>query len=320
MTPGYLLCHVAKPHYINVHYLLWDNNACRDITTRFYVLSCFSESIMASSIEMVCNTLGIDKTDMSGKTILIEEQHGTNANFLVNAVLSNALKKKHAVCLVLCHNTFGHYHNVGTRLGYNLLALKEKGQVAIVEPMKIVASCLATDACNDSADRETNILPDVTCERHTDAMYNLYTCVREKYEEAARFSESVVLIIDDINHLLDLGFGVSDVVYFIRYLRSFMASHSSSQLCVLAHAYRWDPQTSNADIIVNDLKHMTHLCLTTEPFKTGHSGDTSGKLTIHWNMDSIRSRYHWPEETVYLFKLLDWQIAIHTPGGVNLFS
>ncbi|XP_020295676.1 elongator complex protein 6 [Pseudomyrmex gracilis] len=276
---------------------------------------------MASSIEMVCNYLGIDKIDMCGKMILIEEQHGTNANFLVNAVLSNALKRKNAVCLVLCHNTLGHYHNVGMRLGYNLLTLREKGQVAIVEPMKTVASCLVADTCNDPADGERNILPDANSERHVDTVYRLFTHVREKYEEAARFSESVVLIIDDINHLLDLGFGVLDVMYFMRYLRSFMASRSLSQLCVLAHVYRWDPETSNADMIANALKHMAHLCLTAEPFETGHSGDTSGgKLMIHWKVDSIRLKYHLAEMTVYLFKLLDWQIRITTPGGVAPFS
>lgn len=268
-------------------------------------------------MEMVCNTLGIDRVNMDGKMILIEEQHGTNANFLLNAVLSHALKKSQAVCLVLCHNTFGHYHNVGMRLGYNLLALKEKGQVTVVEPMKIVASNIV-DTCKDPTDKKEIVIPDAISTEHTDIVRKLFTYIKESYDEAAQFKESVVLIIDDINHLLDLGLSVHDTMYFVRYLRSFIASHFSSQLCILTHMYQWDSQTSDADAVANMLNYMAHLCIATKPFKTGHSSDTSGKLIIRWRIDSVRLKYHWPEETTYLFKLSDWQVKIYTPGATSV--
>lgn len=259
---------------------------------------------------MVCNVLGIDRITMDGKTILIEERHGTNANFLVNAIVSHALKEQNAaVCLVLCHNTFGHYHNIGMRLGYNLLNLKEKGQVTIVEPMKIIVNSIA-DMCENSTNRTKIIIPDVTSMEHVDIAYRLFVCVKEKYDEAARLTKSVVLIIDDINHLLDLGLGVRDTMYFIRYLRSFVLSCPLSQLCILTHVYQGNLQTSNADIVANTLKYTVHLYVTTQSFKTGHSSDASGKLTVRWRTDSIRSKYHWAEETTHLFKLLDWQVKI----------
>lgn len=275
--------------------------------------------IMASAMEMVCNTLGIDRVNMDGKIILIEEQHGTNANFLVNAILSHALKQMNVVCLVLCHNTFSHYHNIGMRLGYNLLALKEKGQVTVVEPMKIVTTNIA-DIRKDSVDKEKMIIPDAGSAENIDIAHRLFTCVREKYEEAAKFDESVVVIFDDINHLLDFGFSVHDVMYFVRYLRSFLALHPSSQLCILTHTYQDNSQTSNTDVVTNALKHMVHLCVTTQPFRTGHSSDASGKLTIHWRIDSIRSKYHWAEKTTHLFKLLDWQVKIGAPGAASILS
>ncbi|XP_012220592.1 elongator complex protein 6 [Linepithema humile] len=274
---------------------------------------------MTSAMEMVCNTLGIDRVNMDGKMILIEEQHGTNANFLLNAVLSHALKKMQAICLVLCHNTFGHYHNVGMRLGYNLLALKEKGQVTVVEPMKIVANNIA-DLCNDSMDKEEIVIPDAISAEHMDIVHKLFTCVKKSYDEAAKFQGSVVLIVDDINHLLDLGLSMRDTMYFVRYLRSSVASHPLSQLCILTHTYQWDPQTSNADAVANVLKHMAHLCVATKPFKTGHSSDTSGKLIVHWRIDSVRLKYHWPEETTHLFKLSDWQVKIYTSGAMSVLS
>lgn len=269
-------------------------------------------------MEMVCNTLGIDRVNMNGKMVLIEEQHGTNANFLVNAVLSDALKKGSAVCLVYCHNTFGHYHNVGTRFGYNLLSLKAKGQVTVVEPMKIVASNVI-DICENSMGNE-KIIADIISQEHIDIMHRLFTHIKERYEEAAKFNQSVVLVIDDISHFLDLGFGVCDTMYLIRYLRSFMALHSTSQLCILTHTYQEDPKISDVDMVANCLKHMAHLCVTTEPLTTGYSVDASGKLTVCWRIDSIRSKYHWAEKITYLFKLLDWQVKVYALGEASVLS
>lgn len=275
---------------------------------------------MANPMITVCDILGIDKLNMDGKTILIEEQHGTNANFLVNAILSHALKKINAaVCLVLCHNTFSHYHNIGMKLGYNLHDLKEKGQITVVEPIKIIASDI-TDMCTDFIDKTETIIPNVTFMGHIDIIHSLFAYVEEKYKEAARFTESVVLIIDDINHFFDLGLGVCDTMYFIRYLRSFVASYPLSQLCILAHVYQGNIQTSNADMVINALKHVAHLYITTQPFKTGHSSDTSGKLIVHWKMNSIRSKYYWTEKTIHLFNLFDWQIKICAPGIISILS
>jgi len=274
--------------------------------------------MMANPI--VCNILGIDRVNMDGKTILIEEQHGTNANFLVNAILSHVLKRMDAaVCLVLCHNTFGHYHNIGMRFGYNLFNLKEKDQVTVVEPMKIIASNV-TNMCKDFTNGMETIIPDTTSMGHIDIAHKLFTFIREKYDEAAKFTESVILIIDDINHLLDLGFGIRDIMYFTRYLRSFIASYPLSQLYILAHVYHGNPHISNPNMVANVLKHMAHLCIMTQSFKTGHSSDTSGKLIVHWKTDSVRSKYHWAEKTTYLFKLLDWQVKICAPGAMSILS
>ncbi|KYM94596.1 PREDICTED: elongator complex protein 6 [Cyphomyrmex costatus] len=275
---------------------------------------------MATPMIMVSNILGIDRINMDGKTILIKEQHNTNANFLVNAILSHALKRMDvAVCLILCHNTFGHYHNIGMKLGYNLLNLKKKGRVTVVEPMKIIASSII-DTCKSFTNKKETIIPDITSTEHVDIAYRIFAHVKEKYDEAARFTESVVLIIDDINHFLDLGLSVRDTIYFIRYLRSFISLYPLSQLCILAHTYQEHLQTLNTDVIANVLKHMAHVCVIAQPFKTGHFSDTSGKLIVYWKTDSVRSKYHLVEKTTHLFKLLDWQVKICAPGTMSILS
>lgn len=272
---------------------------------------------MASTMERVCNTLGIDRVNMKSKMILFEEQHGTNANFLVNAILSQSLKNGDGICFVLCHNTFGHYHNVGMRLGYNLSALKEKGQVTVAEPMKIVRDNIV-DMQKDSVNKQNLVITELANgEMHTDIAHRLFTYIKEKYDEAMKTNESVVLIVDDISHFLDIGLSTYDVMYFIRYLRSYMTSHPMSQLCVLVHTYEGDLQSLDANIVANGLKHMAHLCVSTERFKSGHSRDASGKLTVSWRINAIKSKFHWTEKRSYLFKLSNWQVEIYPAGAIS---
>lgn len=65
--------------------------------------------------EAVSAALGIDKVDITGKLVVIDERHGSDANFLINTIISSSLEKEKGICLVLFHNTFRHYHNVGKR-------------------------------------------------------------------------------------------------------------------------------------------------------------------------------------------------------------
>lgn len=269
-------------------------------------------------METIRRTLGFDRVDMTNKMILVEEQHGTSANFLLHSVLRHALKNNQAVCLVLCHNTIGHYHNVGMRCGYNLLSLKEKGQVTVLDLMKLVISDIANDVRKDPEGERRMIIPEVGVTGHVDVAHRLFAHVREQYEQAAKFNGSVVLIVEDLNHLLDFGLGVRDTMYFMRYLRSFVSSCPTWQLCVLVHAYREDPQHSDADMVVNALKYMAHLCVTTEPLKTGYSSNASGKLIVHWRVLPAKSMYSLMERTTRLFKLLDWQVKIFELGASSI--
>ncbi|KAK2586289.1 hypothetical protein KPH14_001542 [Odynerus spinipes] len=270
---------------------------------------------MVSSMQSVCGTLGIDRVDMRGKIVLIEEQHGCDANFLVSALISNALKKNYGLCFVLFHNTFDHYHNISMRTGYNLTALKEKGKVAVVESMKELV-CNINAMCMDIDKKVQNSNEDNKCSG-MNVVHNLFKLLKESYNEVEKESESVLIIIDDISHLFDLGLSLRDSLYFVRYIRSLMESHSTTQLCIVAHTYEGDLQSCVPDVVCNSLKYMAHLILVVEPLKTGHSSDASGKVTVCWNIDSVRSEYHWTERMIYLYKLLDWHVKIFAPGAMT---
>ncbi|EZA55078.1 hypothetical protein X777_04545 [Ooceraea biroi] len=264
----------------------------------------------------VCKILGIDRVDMSDRKIVIEEQHGSNANFLVQSVLSNALKKKESVCLVLCHNTIGHYHNIGVRFGYDLLKLIEMGQVRVVDLMKIVLNDI-DNTCNNVPTKGM-IIPNVTCTTYPEIAERLAVQIKEKCDDAERRNSPIILIIEDINHLLDLGLSVRDTIFFVRCVETYINMRPKSLLCILAHTYgKKNSECSDTDMIVNALKYESDLCVTTEPLKTGHSNDASGKLIVHWTVNAVRAMYNWPERMTYLFKLLDWQVKISTPSAMS---
>ncbi|KAL2724528.1 hypothetical protein V1478_009041 [Vespula squamosa] len=286
---------------------------------------------MVTSMDSICNIIGIDRVDMSKRMVLIEEQHGCDANFLVNALISNALKKDYGICFVLFHNTFSHYHNVGIRSGYNLMTLKEKGKVALVEPMKelmhnINGICMDTDTMDIGNRIFSNLyvkVSDSSKDNRFNGMTmvdNMFKLIRDNHNEMASQNKTVLIIIEDISHLSDLGLSLRDSMYYIRYIRSLMESHPMTQLCVTVHTYQNDVKSCILDFICNNLKYIADLVLIAEPLVTGHSSDASGKITVCWNVDSVRSEYHWTEKMTYLYKLLDWHVKIFAPGATTFVT
>ncbi|XP_043252719.1 elongator complex protein 6-like [Colletes gigas] len=245
-------------------------------------------------MDLVSNMLGIDKVNMGGKLILIEERHETDANFLLSSIILDALKKNYNICLVLFHNTFNHFHNVSIKFGCNLAMLRKEGKVKVVEPMKIVAAALQ----NMDKGTADNIV------------HHLLTAIKNEYDAPA------VIVIDDLSHLYNLGFHLRDVVYCMRYLRSLIECNKESQLCIVVHTYEQESQSCVPDTFVDGLKHMSHLFLAVEPFETGYSSDMSGKITVNWRIDCIRRKYNWSETVKYVYKLSDHQVKVYTSGNV----
>ncbi|XP_033213427.1 elongator complex protein 6 [Belonocnema kinseyi] len=279
--------------------------------------------------DSVCSALGIDRVDLRGKLTLIEEQHGSDANFLINSFISSSLEKSQGICLVLFHNTFGHYHNIGMKLGYNLNVLRERGQVSVVEPMKLIASNIH-DLGHDSVDA-ANVDFNEKCPEEDLGVPNimkldptlvrkLFLPLRNQIYELLKHQESVTVIIDDLSHLFDLRMSLRDVWFFVRYLRSLMEFEQSLSISILTHTYKADPDSCQPDLIAVGLKHISQLIIVVEPLSTGHAKDVSGKMSIRWKIDSVRTKYNWPEKASYLFKLLDRQVKVFAPGGAVLLS
>ncbi|XP_017882221.1 elongator complex protein 6 [Ceratina calcarata] len=247
-------------------------------------------------MDSVCNTLGIDKVDMNGKLTLIEEQHNSNANFLLSSIIFNAVRKNYGICFVIFHNTFNHYHNVGMKFGYNLTSLKEKGKVTVIEPMKAIVLNM-----------------ECTKEQPTSTIRDIFMTIKSECDKM-KDCTSVLIIIDDISHFHNFGCDLKESMYYVRYLRSFLGHSPLFQLCIVAHTYKNELKACAPNIFVNGLKRMAHLLVKTEPLQTGYSSDASGNITINWRTNNVRIKYNWPETAKYMYKLSNRQVQIYAPG------
>ncbi|XP_033329194.1 elongator complex protein 6 [Megalopta genalis] len=266
-----------------------------------------------SKMDPVSNILGIDKVNMDGKLILIEERHNSNANFVLNSVILNALSDNNGICFVLFHNTFNHYHNVGMKFGYNLKVLKAEGKVNIIEPMKIIGSNMESRNNEETCKlHETSIkeISDVT----NSISDSLFRIIKNEYYEMKKYHKNVIIVIDDMSHLYNLGFTLRESMCYLKLLRSLIECDNTSQLCVAIHTYDDKLQNCMANIAVPILKYMAHLFVMIDSFETGYSSDVSGKITINWRIDHIRKEHNWSEISRYIYKVSDRQVKIYSPG------
>lgn len=279
--------------------------------------------------DSVHSALGLDKVDIRGKLILIEEQHGSDANFITSSILSNALEKNHGICLVLFHSSFGHYHNVGMKLGYNLNVLKERGQVIIIEPTKTLSNIVddldhdSVDTASTDIDKSKRVLSDISgcakaIERNKHLVYQLFVLLYNECYEMMKGNKSVAIIIDDISHMFDMNFIIQDVWYYVKYLRSLMQYEPTIALCIMTHTYNTNSRSCMPNMMMIGLKHMADLIVTVNSLSMGNAKDISGKVHICWKIDSIRRMHHWAKRITYMYRLLDRQVKLYIPGATIL--
>lgn len=269
-------------------------------------------------MEEVREAIGIDKIDTCGYLIFIEEHHPADANFLLHAVTSHCQDKNNITCFVLFHSTFGHFHNVGMKLGYNLKK-EYNSNVKVVEPLKILSKNIHHE--NDVDNKDSQKL-EVDIKRDNSSLVKqLVQVIKDECLSVTKLEDTqkVYLIIDDLSHLFDLGLDIEDVWLFIRYIRSFVSLEPLLTICISSHVYRViHEEICQPNQMSLALRHMAELTITVQPLETGYSQNVSGKMVIRWKSQKDRLKFKWPEEMIYLFKLFDRKVNVFTPGSSNV--
>ena len=292
--------------------LLGNSNWATSIPVRIYIDICNrivkSESLrialliytlhfrMASS---VCSVLGIDKEDLTGKLIAVEEYHGSNGNFVLSCIIAEQIKKDCGICLMTLHNTFEHYHHVGTKLGYNLQQLEEKGSVQKIDVLQLLSSSFNTS--------ESYLL-----KNSEDIVNSLFLMIKEKLEKLMETKKMVCLVIDDVSDILSLGVPVKDVLSFLQYCRVLLELLHGLSFVVLTHIYEEDEEQC---LVAANISHVANKVVTVSSLKTGQSVDVSGIMKIsNKNLDTSVRELDWNKQNIYHFKLLDRQVKVFAPG------
>ncbi|XP_017785009.1 PREDICTED: elongator complex protein 6 [Nicrophorus vespilloides] len=225
------------------------------------------------------------------KFVLIEEHNLADSNFVLSHLMKQVLNnKKNKICFVMMHNTVGHYHNVGKRLGYDLLGKVKDGSIAIIEPM----TAIFDELMKQSYGLYTNkVLDQMIIALETAIKSQMQTF---KVEDGGH----VHMIIDDLSHLFDIGIGFGKVVNFVSSINKFTHQKNFNVLINMHIGDENDHRISSALELIADIH------IDVAPLKTGHSSDVTGVLTI--TKDGGGS------ENIYHYKALEREIRTFRPG------
>jgi hypothetical protein len=265
-------------------------------------------------MEEVRETIGIDKIDMSSKLIFIEEYHNADANFILHAITSHCIDKKHIVCFVLFHNTFSHFHNIGMKLGYNLMNLRGSN-IIVIEPLNIIFKNIQNEKNTDYYK-----IPEFNVKNKSTTLVNqIFELIKNEYRTIKKETDSGTsyIIIDDISHLFDIGLNIEDVWLFIRNVRSFIYTEPLLTICIASHIYKRVEELCESNVICYGLRYLADLVISIQSLETGYSENVSGKMVICWKSQNERLKLKYPEEILYLFKLFDRKVKLFASGSLH---
>ena len=139
--------------------------------------------------------------------VAILEDNSDMGAFVIHHFISRAVKKSQKLLLVGLEQSFGHFHSVGLKLGFNLLKLREQKSVLFYEGLKRAMELgLSSSGPLSGAGGDLDNLEDNSLE--------------ELYKEVVAASASCqMVVIDNLSILHCLGHTPAAVFAFLHNLR-----------------------------------------------------------------------------------------------------
>jgi len=178
----------------------------------------------------------------SSKVVTVAELAPDKAGFVLHHFISRSLKSGQKVVIVGLEHSFGHYHSIGIKLGYNLLKLRESGQVLFYEGLKKILDMSLADSS--------------------------MSCAGLYQEISSLVSDNTLLVIDQVSILTSLGMTIPSVLTFCHYL---VTSMPTCQLVI---------RLNQKGKLLRLVQRLAGLNLTVAGLQTGQSRDVSGVLTV----------------------------------------
>jgi hypothetical protein len=191
-------------------------------------------------------------------------------------MVSLYLKNKLNVCLVAFANSFGHYNNIGNKLGNNLNNARDNGSLVFVDTMKILLEALSE---NEIPINHPGALFDTSASGSDSGeaeLRNLFMTIKEQLDAFSDPSKSTLVVIDDTSILLNLGLRPQVVMTFVSYLRRISVQSGHCLLVV----QRCDDDTDDEDglLLKRQTSHLSDLLINVRGLQSGYSKDVHGEV------------------------------------------
>lgn len=242
-------------------------------------------------VTSVTTALELDQKPLSNQFTLIEENNTSDASFVLSSFIEHAITKRQTIYIILFQNSFGHYHSIGQKLGYNLIEYQKQGNVIVFDFLKLLADGISSDKIFLRDEKFLN---------------NFFSEIREKVTESSK-SHDVMLIIDNIGNLLSMDFKLKNVLLFSHCIKTLM--HDVKNLNVTCSFHNF--LDNKFAVFVNQLRHVSQLNIAVDDLKTGKAVDISGKLSVKWRTEDLMQ---WDEPREYHYQLLDKNVNVFAPG------
>ncbi|KAL2307076.1 hypothetical protein Nmel_000017 [Mimus melanotis] len=242
-----------------------------------------------------------------GKFTLLRDTR-TDGSFLVHHFLSFYLRAGCKVCFVALLQSFSHYSIVAQKLGVNLAAAKEQGQLVFLEGLKSCLDLLFGKEEQPEEPSPLQFLSGSTCDLRA-----LFDFVRLSLTPRDPDSwKGPVLLVDDLSVLLSLGAAPVAVLDFIHYCRVTVCCQLQGNVVVLVHSSE-DSEDEENELVVNSLCHHSDLILWAEGLATGFCKDVHGQMKIIKRL-SLRQAGEQDLVQIYQYKIQDRNVTFFARG------
>lgn len=260
---------------------------------------------MFESVASALNSSGVKIEE--GGLILLTETPTTSINGLVSHFLSWSLANEYPVCLVALQHTWGHYCNVGNKMGINLRSHMEQEKIKVIEGLKLLSELSSESNLDDHPFSFILQGPQTN-----NPLKNLYTNIKKVIEPWQKEGKYFMLIIDNVTNLLSLGVNPKDIEVFIKYCTKL--TNTSSNICSsLVAVTTYDEKDEEGGALTKSLVHEAIATLSVEGLSTGSSRDVHGNLKLKVFDDKCYSSCL-PREQNYQYKMEDKNMKLFAPG------
>ncbi|XP_045128399.1 elongator complex protein 6-like [Portunus trituberculatus] len=257
--------------------------------------------------EAVKNILGDLEVDSSG-FLLVSGTATTSPSPLVTHLMTTSLASNQKVCLVLLHNTFGHYCNIGSKLGFNLKQHQEQGSLKVIEGLKLFCEIFTTDASDIDSHPFSFIQ-----RTYENQLCSIYHLIKKNVLPWKEVGEKVQIIVENVTSFLSLGVKTEEIVLFGHYCRNLVKNSSSTTSGSLVMVTTADKDDDAATQVTNSLMHLASAHISLRGLQTGSAREVHGDLRLKW-FESRTPTQCLPTALHMQYKMEERNMKLFAPG------